>query len=98
MTKDMILQTRDINILKKWGYLDEDISQIQEAINVSEYTKYKVKPPYEDVKSLAAAEAYKLLGNEMFLSGIARSAFHWSSAREYCKTYGVSFDSRKLFR
>lgn len=98
MTKEMILQTKDINILKEWGYSDKDIKQIQEAIEVTEYTKHELEPPYKDVKSLTALEAYKLLGNKMFLSGISRSAFHWSASREYCKKYGVSFDSSKLFK
>lgn len=36
---------------------------------------------------------------EVYLSGISRSAFHWSSVRE-TKTEGMSvyFDSSKLFR
>lgn len=97
MTKEMILEEKDINILKEWGYSDNNIKQIQEAIEVTEYTQYELKPPYKDVKSLTVLEAYRLLGNEIFLSGISRSAFHWSASREYCKKYGVSFDSRKLF-
>lgn len=97
MTKQMILQTKDINTLKEWGYSNKDIKQIQEAIEVTEYTKHELVPPYKDVKKLTAAEAYRLLGNEQFLSGISRSAFHWSASREYCKKYGVSFDSSKLF-
>ncbi len=32
MTKDMVLQKKDIELLKKWGYPDSDIPQIQEAI------------------------------------------------------------------
>lgn len=97
MTKEMILEEKDINTLKEWGYSDRDIKQIQEAVEITEYTKHELKPPYKDVKSLTALEAYELLGNEMFLSGISRSAFHWSASREYCKKYGVSFDSSKLF-
>lgn len=97
MTKQMILQTKDINTLKEWGYSNKDIKQIQEAIDVTEYTKHELVPPYKDVKKLTAAEAYRLLGNKQFLSGISRSAFHWSASREYCKKYGVSFDSSKLF-
>ena len=78
MTKEMILQTKDINILKKWRYSDRDVKQIQEAIEVTIYTKCELKPPYKDVKNLTALEAYRLLGNEMFLSGIARPRFRRS--------------------
>lgn len=97
MTKEMKLEKKDIAILLEWGYLEEHIPQIQEAIQVSVYMQYENKMPYKDVKELTAYEAYKKLGREQFLSGISRSAFHWSSAREYCKKYGVSFDSSKLF-
>ena len=97
MTKQMILQAKDINILEKWGYSSKDIEQIQEAIGVTEYKKHELIPPYKDVKKLTAQEAYRLLGNNQFLSGISRSAFHWSASREYCKKYGVSFDSSRLF-
>lgn len=105
MTKDMVLQKQDIDILKRWGYLDSDIPQIQEAIKVSTYELYKRLNPNafdEDrsklVKKLTAKEAYRRLGGETFLSGIGRSAFHWSSARDCVnENYFVLFDSEALF-
>lgn len=107
MTKDMGLQKQDIDILKRWGYPDSDIPQIQEAIKVSTYELYKrLNPNAEDldevrsklVRKLTAKEAYRRLGREAFLSGIGRSAFHWDSARDCVnENYFVSFDSRALF-
>ena len=99
MTRDMVLQKRDIDLLKKWGYPDDDIPQIQEAINVSKYELHKADAPYSKVKDLTAAEEYEKAGREQFLSGIARSAFHWDSSRECEKNmkYTVWFNSRALF-
>ena len=98
MTENMVLQQRDINLLLSNGYLQRDIKQIQEAIKKTEYTQYELQPPYTIVKKLTAAEAYKKLGREKFLSGIGRSAFHFTASREYSKKYGVMFDSHKLFK
>ena len=99
MTKDMILQPKDIEILKDSGYSDNDLIQIQEAINISDYTLNFTEPPYDDIRSLTARDAYNRLGREEFLSGIAMSAFHWSSSR-ICKNpkFSVLFDSSKLFK
>lgn len=107
MTKDMVLQKQDMDILKRWGYLDRDIPQIQEGIKVSTYELYKrLKNPdaedFEDrsklVRNLTAKEAYRRLGREAFLSGIGRSAFHWSSVRVCTnENYFVMFDSEALF-
>ena len=100
MTKEMILEDKDIKILTSWGHPKEDIPQIQRAIEVSTYTLYEIAPPYKEGKKLTAAEAHRKLGNKEFLSGIARSAFHFSSARNCLrgKKYGVLFDSSKLFK
>lgn len=107
MTKDMILQKQDVDILKSWGYLDSDIPQIQKAIKVSTYELYKRLNPNAEVfdedrskllRELTAKEAYRRLGGEAFLSGIGRSAFHWSSVRDCVnENYFVMFDSGALF-
>jgi len=49
------------------------------------------------VKKISREDAIKILGMETYLSGIARSAFHWSACRENEKGDIVSFDSSKLF-
>lgn len=100
MTKDMKLEERDINTLIEIGYEEKDISQIQKAIEVSTYNLHEAKPPYTEVKNLTASQAYKIVGRLEFLSGIARSAFHWSASRECLrrKEYLVGFDSTALFK
>lgn len=100
MTKDMVLQKQDIDILKIWGYLDSDIPQIQKAIKVSTYELYKRLNEDRStlVMELTAKEAYRRIGREAFLSGISRSAFHWSSVRDCVnENYYVLFDSKALF-
>lgn len=107
MTKDMVLQKQDIDILKKWGYPDRDIPQIQEGIKVSTYELCKrLNPDTEDfdedrsklVRNLTAKEAYRKLGRKEFLSGIGRSAFHVSAVRDCTnENYFVMFDSGALF-
>ena len=79
------------DILLNWGYPQEDLEQIEEATSKTIYT-------YEN-KRIGQREAINLLGIETFLSGISRSAFHWTSSREVGNTGKfVSFDSSKLFR
>ena len=42
--------------------------------------------------------AIELLGRKNFLSGIARSAFHWDAMRETEDGRKIFFDSSRLFR
>ena len=76
--------------------LDEDLPQIEEAADVTTYVVYK------DGKSegcISRKKAIELLGREVWLSGLARSAFHWTAMR--CmkdKPLQVMFDSSRLFR
>lgn len=88
----MKLTNRDKEILRKWGYSEDDLKQIEEA---------KRKTVYElnSKEKISCQDAIKLLGREGFLSGISRSAFHWSALRntEDGNNF-VSFDSSKLFK
>lgn len=88
----MELTKNDKELLKSWGYENEDIKQIERATGVR-FTKYKV-----DNKEISIDEAITLLGREEFLSGISRSAFHWSSARTTKNGKTVLFDSSRLFK
>lgn len=84
----MKLTQEDKKQLLEWGYPKEDIDQIQEAIKVCKITV--------DDKRISTAKAIEILGKTEFLSGISRSAFHWSALR--CKNnVEVYFDSSKLF-
>lgn len=89
----MKLTEADRILLKKWGYSNEDIPQIEKAIGVSKYYLYKNQ---EDSTPISSPKALKLLGKEKFLSGIARSAFHYSALREN-NNVQILFDSKRLF-
>lgn len=85
----MELTKKDIKILRDWGYKGKDINQIEIATSL---TKYEYKG-----KLICDVKARKLLGDEEYLSGISRSAFHWSSSRETPDGDTVAFDSSALF-
>ncbi len=60
--------------------------------------------PEQDMKQIeegriSAEKASKLLGREAYLSGLSRSAFHWSASRDIGDSGNtVSFDSSSLFQ
>lgn len=92
------LTQEDKKLLKDYGYLDEDFPQIKEAYNKTIYTlceNTKVSRKETEIKGMKAIE---LLGRENFLSGLARSAFHWSAYRNITENSGVYFNSSKLFK
>lgn len=111
-----ILSDEDRAILKGWGYPARDLAQIQEAINRSTYVakflmKEKRKAAEEREGEVSKETAMQILGRQTFLSGIARSAFHFTSSREpdkadfICledgrtvKYQSVHFDSSILFK
>ena len=82
------------NILKEFGHEESDFPQIERALKV---TKYKF---YEGEKSeeISRTVAIEKLGLRAFMSGISRSAFHWSSMRTCENGSSVRFDSSKLFK
>lgn len=71
------------------GNKDEDIRQIERAIDVTTYER--------NGRILSTEDARRILGTTVWLSGLSRSAFHYTAARidRYGQT--VYFDSRKLF-
>lgn len=85
----MELTKQDRRTLKDWGYNPKDINQIEIATSL---TKYEYKG-----KLICDEKAAKLLGREEYLSGISRSAFHWSASRDTPDGETVSFDSSALF-
>lgn len=88
------LTKQDIETLKEWGHLDKDLPQINRAITKTDYF-YSHNGKEEKITHKQARE---LLGDEQFLSGISRSAFHYSSCRKIEGKGSVSFDSRKMFK
>lgn len=85
----MRLSEQDKKYLMHIGYQEKGFGQIEEAIKKTVYTS--------NGKKISAKRASGLLGRETFLSGLSRSAFHWSSIRE-SENVQVFFDSSRLFR
>ena len=85
----MKLVKTDKELLTVWGYNDEDMEQIERATRKTVYELNNEK--------ISIAMALEILGRREFLSGISRSAFHWSSSREGEGGEIVSFDSSRLF-
>lgn len=88
----MKLTKSDKDVLIGFGFNKKDIPQIEKAVFKTDYSIN-----YKD--EISPDEAYELLGQEVFLSGLGRSAFHWSSLREISGSDDVvSFDSSRLFK
>lgn len=86
----MKLTEKDKIILKEWGHSDEDFAQIERAMD-KRITKYKIGN-----RVATREEVLELLGRKDYLSGLSRSAFHWTSSKLKDNHY-ISFDSSKLF-
>lgn len=85
----MELSKTDKKVLRDWGHSKKDIEQIEVATSLTRY-EYKGK-------LISDAKARRLLGDKEYLSGISRSAFHFSASRETPDGETVSFDSSALF-
>ena len=102
------LTDADKKLLADWGEDEEGIAQVERALNQTKFTVANVEkdengniiiPDDSEDKVISAEEARKILGDEKFLSGLDRSAFHWTSGRyNDDETKYVSFDSSKLFK
>ena len=91
----MKLTNVDKEMLLNNGYTEEDFPQIEAAM-LKKNTKYKLND-----KLISREEAITILGREKYVSGISRSAFHWSAVRpvkEGSDKELVYFDSSNLFR
>ena len=86
------LTKEDRKTLLDWGFPEDELAQIEEAANRSTYV-------LDDEKPINVWDVINILGKETFLSGIRRSAFHWTSSRNTEDgKHEVSFDSSILFR
>ena len=106
------LTPEDKAYLRKIGYPEGDFNQIEEAVSVSTYklerTITNPKKSLTSSEHISATRAIDLLGRQDFLSGISRSAFHWTSVREVEKECFekdkttqrtlIYFNSRRLFQ
>ena len=94
----MKLTEKDKADLLSLGVPPEDFWQISEAA-LPKYTKYSVyAKESEKGKRISRDEAIRLLGRKEWLSGLSRSAFHFTACRDTLDgTSFVLFDSHKLF-
>ena len=84
----MLLSEDDKSYLKKNGTTKKDIEWIECALVMSTF-KFRGR-------RISAEKAICLLGQENFLSGLSRSAFHWSAVRNTEDGERVMFDSSRL--
>ena len=77
--------------LERCGFGRKDLAQIQEAIR-EDKTTYEM-----DGASITREEAVTRLGRLDYLSGIARSAFHFTAMRITEDGKAILFDSSRLF-
>ena len=94
----MKITEEDVAILYEMEVPPEDIPQIRE-VALSKYTRYTLYENEEGAgKRISAAEAIRLLGKRTWLSGLSRSAFHFTAVRpvENSEAF-VLFDSRRYF-
>ncbi len=83
-------------IILNFGYPERDLAQIEKALKYTDFELYD-QSKTEDEK-ITIDKAIEILGEELFLSGICRSAFHWSATREIKKGQKVYFNSSRLFK
>lgn len=88
----MRLTDQDKMWLRDIGHDEKDFSQIEDAMH-KRYTTYEL-----DGEAISREQAIDILGRETYLSGISRSAFHYTAARKTDDGRTVYFDSTKLFR
>lgn len=72
----------------------EDKEQIKRALYKTTYTLYTGEKEGEKISCKKASE---ILGAELLISGLERSAFHWTAVRSKDNTT-VYFDSSNLFK
>ena len=86
---EMKLNEQQKEWLREWGEDEESFPQIEEALDVTTYEL--------DGRKLSRNEVRSYLSERVFLSGILRSAFHWSAVRQASNGAEIYFNSRKLF-
>ena len=92
------LSEKDRVKLGRDGYSQADIEQIDRAIEMTDYRLFEKDADISKKgRKISAKKARTLLGTEEFLSGIGRSTFHWTSARNLPDGREIFFDSSKQF-
>lgn len=91
----MKLTAEDKELILEWGFSEDDFRQIEEATKLRN-TKYELLGG--NGGSINRGEAISILGRDEYLSGICRSAFHWTAVREDNDGHQVYFDSSDMFK
>ena len=90
----MKLTKNDKELLIEWGHEESDFGQIERASKKTTYTEINQTTS----KKVTMKRAIEILGRKSFLSGISRSAFHWTAMREgEDGNTAIYFDSSKYF-
>lgn len=84
------LTDEDKKILKSFGNKKKDIEKIEKAVAVTDFEI--------DDKPIDLVSVLRIMDRKEFLSGMSRSAFHFSAARETVDGRVVLFDSSRLFK
>lgn len=94
----MRLTKEDKEFLRSLYEGEEYFPQIEEAMDNTTYELCD-EDGKETIRTITREEAIELLGRENWISGIDRSAFHWTAMRQTKdgKNY-IMFNSSKLFR
>ena len=95
----MTLTDKDKTALREMGFPPEDFRQIQEVAS-GKFTSYTLYESEEDEKGkrISRDEAIRLLGRRTWLSGLGRSAFHYTAVRKIEGSEAlIYFNSRKYF-
>lgn len=93
----MKLTKKDKEYLLSIGYAESDFEQIED---VAKYTKYDMftKEDESIVTRITQKKAIEILGRNVYLSGLGRTAFHYSVVRYNDEgTIYVVFDGSKFF-
>lgn len=78
--------------------LAKDYAQLERAADITTYELCDADG-VNSIQPLTREEAIEKLGREVWLSGIVRSAFHWTAMRQTKDKQGyVFFNSKKLFQ
>jgi len=93
----MKLDKVDRAYLETCGFSEKDFPQIEAA---GRRTKYSLSSAANGwtYQKITAKDAEKVLGRRLFVSGLSRSAFHWSAVRMADNGDKVFFDSSSMFR
>lgn len=112
MANNYKLTKKDKEILLNVGYSQDDLSQIEEGINIGKIThekRIKGTRNYKE-KEIGIKTAIKYIGKKQFLYSCGRASFHWNTSEQikdcseednsYLQGYSdevICFDFSKLF-